>query len=218
MASACAHIAFCFEMYEIQRKAGRFFAHEHPSSASSWSRPEVLEMLLREDVELVEVDMCNFGMTASDEYGEALVRKRTKILTNSSEVAKRVARKCDNSHRHVHLIGGKAKRAQLYPRAFSRAASLMNCQWYGCTSGARRESLLAPTSSVPHHTLPLGGLGRTRSKTVSPVQAIGTPSSGCRITRASLSCPVQVSSMSSSSGHCAPTPVKVRLVDLWTSM
>ena len=109
MAAACAHIVFCFEMYEIQRRAGRYFMHEHPSSASSWSRPEVLEMLLREDVELVEVDMCDFGMTASDEFGEALVRKRTKILTNSAEVARRVARKCSGGHRHVHLIGGKAK-------------------------------------------------------------------------------------------------------------
>ena len=58
LAEACAHIIFCFEMYEIQRKAGRFFMHEHPSSARSWKRPEVLDMLLKEDVELVEVDMC----------------------------------------------------------------------------------------------------------------------------------------------------------------
>ena len=82
--------------------------------------PVVLEMLLKEDVELVEVDMCDFGMVASDEFGEALVRKRTKVLTNASEVARRIARKCNGQHRHVHLVGGRAKRAQLYPRAFSR--------------------------------------------------------------------------------------------------
>jgi hypothetical protein len=81
----------------------------------------VLEMLLREDVELVEVDMCNFGMTSSDAEGEGLVRKRTNILTNSPEVAKRVARRCSGDHRRVNLIGGRAKRAQIYPRAFSRA-------------------------------------------------------------------------------------------------
>ena len=78
-------------------------------------------MPLKEEVELVEVDMCGFGMTAKDEGEEKPVRKRTKILTNSAEVAKRVARKCDGSHEHVHLMSGKAKRAQLYPRAFSRA-------------------------------------------------------------------------------------------------
>ena len=121
LAEACAHIAFCFELYEVQRRAGRYFMHERPSSASSWNRPEVLRMLLQEGVELVEVDMCDFGMVASDEFGEALVRKRTKILTNSPEIARKVARRCSGDHRHVHLIGGKAKRAQLYPRAFSRA-------------------------------------------------------------------------------------------------
>ena len=82
----------------------------------------MLKIVLREDVKLVEVDMCNFGMKSSDAKGEGLVRKRTKILTNSDEVAKRVARKCSKDHRHVNLIGGRAKRAQLNPRAFSRAS------------------------------------------------------------------------------------------------
>ena len=119
LAAGRAHMKFCFEMYELQRK--NFFEHEHPSTATSWSLPFVLEMLLRDDVNLVEVDMCNFGMMSSDAEGEGLVRKRTKILTDSDEVAKRVARKCTKDHRHVNLIGGRAKRAQLYPRAFSRA-------------------------------------------------------------------------------------------------
>ena len=121
LAAACEHIRFCFEMYEIQRNGCRYFAHEHPSSASSWNRPEVLDMLLKEDVELVIVDMCDFGMVSTNKYGEALVRKRTKILTNSPEVARRVARKCSGDHVHTHLMNGKAKRAQLYPRAFSKA-------------------------------------------------------------------------------------------------
>ena len=87
-------------MYEIQRKAGRFFAHEHPSTATSWSLPCVLETLLKVDVNLVEVDMCNFSKKSSDAEGEGLVRKRTKILTNSQEVAKRVARRCTGDQSH----------------------------------------------------------------------------------------------------------------------
>ena len=63
----------CFDMYEVQRKAGRFFMHEHPSTATSWSLPIVLEMLLKEDVELVEVDMCNFDMDSEDHEGKGLV-------------------------------------------------------------------------------------------------------------------------------------------------
>ena len=71
LAQATAHILFCFEMYEIQRRSGRYFAHEYPSSASSWGLPVVLEMLLQEKVELIEIDMCDIGMTAKDELGEA---------------------------------------------------------------------------------------------------------------------------------------------------
>ena len=41
-------------------------------------------------------------------------------MTNSSEVAKTVARKCSGGHRYVHLVGGRAKKAQFYSRAFSR--------------------------------------------------------------------------------------------------
>ena len=115
---------FCFEMYEIQRRGGRYFVHEHPGTANDWSLPFVLEMFLREDVELVEVDMCNSGMMSSDAEGEGLVRKRTKILTNSPEVAKRVERRCSGDHRHVNRIGGRAKRAQIYLRAFSATAAI----------------------------------------------------------------------------------------------
>ena len=38
LAEACAHIAFCFEMYNIQRKANTYFAHEHPISAHGADR------------------------------------------------------------------------------------------------------------------------------------------------------------------------------------
>ena len=61
------------------------------------------------------------GRKTSDAEGEGLVRKRTKILTKSDEVAKRVARKCTKDHRHVNLIGSRAKRAHRYPHVLSWA-------------------------------------------------------------------------------------------------
>ena len=79
------------------------------------------QFILQHGVDTITTQICSFGMTASDEHGEALVCKSTKSLTSSVEVARRVERKCTGDHRHVHLIAGKAKRAQLYPRAFSRA-------------------------------------------------------------------------------------------------
>ena len=96
---------FCFDMYDLKINNGRFFANERPSTATFWSLPFVLEMLLREDVDLVEVDVCDLGMKSSDADCEGDVRERTKISTNSDDVAKRVARKCARDHRHVNFIG-----------------------------------------------------------------------------------------------------------------
>ena len=48
-AAGRVHMKFCFEMYELQRRNGRFFAHEHPSTATSWSLSE--HVRLRDEVE-----------------------------------------------------------------------------------------------------------------------------------------------------------------------
>ena len=81
-------------------------------------------------VETVHFDMCAFGMTEVGEDGiRRPVQKATRVLTNSPEVALRIARRCPNRspnveehHIHCKLEGGKrCKRAQIYPRAFCRA-------------------------------------------------------------------------------------------------
>ena len=74
-AAGRADMKFCFEMYEVQRNNGRVFAHEHPSTSTSWSMPELLEMLLKEEVGLVEFDMCDFGMKSKDAQREGLICK-----------------------------------------------------------------------------------------------------------------------------------------------
>ena len=60
-------------------------------------------------------------MTSTDEQGVAPVKKGTRLMSSSGEILKRVDRKCSNGnggtpHRHVHLIQGRAKAAQVYPR------------------------------------------------------------------------------------------------------
>ena len=91
----------------------------------------MLEMLLRDDVNLVEVDMCDFGMKSSDAEGEGFVRKKTKIFTNLLEVPKRVPRNCAGDHRHVNFNGGRAKESSftvvLLARRFA-SASLHGCR------------------------------------------------------------------------------------------
>jgi len=109
MKIAKEHVKFSLEIYKIQMKAGRYFLHEHPNSASSWSMPEVVEMMAHEDVDVTTCDMCAYGFNTSDNIGEALVEKRTKLMSNPPEVLKRVGLQCDNraaqtkgeKHRHA---------------------------------------------------------------------------------------------------------------------
>ena len=91
---------------------------------------EVVKVASLDRVQVVKMDMCAFGMTTKDKEGEGLVRKTTKMMTNGPEVAIRIARRCTNTkkgearndeHRHVMLINGRARQAQVYPRALCRA-------------------------------------------------------------------------------------------------
>jgi hypothetical protein len=119
-----AHIRFCLEIYAMQLRARRHFVHEHPDKSRAWHMPEVMQFLLRPEVGAVTLHMCAFGMKGKDELGEDLVQKATRIMSSSEEVLKQVNLQCTNrgggrQHRHVHLISGRAKYAQVYPRLFS---------------------------------------------------------------------------------------------------
>ena len=59
--------------------------------------------------------MCAFGMLQEDEHGVGLVKKPTGFMTNSRCIADRLKRPCEGGHRHIHLINGRAKRAEVYP-------------------------------------------------------------------------------------------------------
>ena len=78
--------------------------------------------MLRPEVDATTIHMCAYGMKSEDDKGEGLVKKATRIMSSSPEVLKRVEARCSNEdggpqHRHVHLIQGRAKAAQVYPRA-----------------------------------------------------------------------------------------------------
>ena len=87
---------FCVELYIIQLRGHRYFVHEHPAGASSWKMPEIIEVMTEATVGAVLVDMCAYGMTAVKEGKRGLVRKRTRIMSNSNEVLKMVESTCSN--------------------------------------------------------------------------------------------------------------------------
>ncbi len=121
------HMEFSMQVYKMQIRGKRFFVHEHPVGASSWKMQSMVELLAEDEVDVVSVDMCAFGMTTTVDGKEMPVLKRTRIASNSHEVLKRVGVKCANQggvgekHTHASLEGGRTKLAQVYPKKFCQA-------------------------------------------------------------------------------------------------
>ena len=124
------HVRWCMKLCALQARSNRYFVYEHPAGATSWSMAEVKKVAAMEGTRQVRFDQCMFGLQLRDEKSGEMkpVRKRTIMMTNSPEVARRLDRQCPNScancekkHDHLQLEGGnRCKRAQVYPRELCR--------------------------------------------------------------------------------------------------
>ena len=115
------HMRFAIKLYKLQAENGRFFIHEHPNSASSWKLPEMVELMECLDIKKVVGHMCRYGMHSKDEQGIGMVKKPTGFLSNSEFVRTQLQNKCLGGHRHIALLGGKARACQVYPDKLCRA-------------------------------------------------------------------------------------------------
>ena len=116
------HIEFCIRFYRHQLSQGRHFLHEHPWSASSW-RLEAMTSFMRDPrVICSKADQCMYGLLTHNEEGqETPARKPTGFLTSSWAIADEFALKCNGSHAHQHLMGGRARDVAIYPRGLTEA-------------------------------------------------------------------------------------------------
>ena len=126
MSEARTHLQFVVSMYTRQASEGRYWLHEHPKGAKSWNEKCMIELLMRPGSTRVETHMCRFGMESCDHVGPGKVLKPTYFATNSECIAEELDKKCFNrdgqdDHRHVPLINGRARAAQIYPRELCRA-------------------------------------------------------------------------------------------------
>jgi len=112
-----SHLAFAMKTYQQRHSVGKLFLHEHPDGAWSWDEPEVRAVRNLEGVFEVVGDQCMFGQTSDG----APARKRTRWLTNCWEIAELLMVKCDGSHVHQQLIGGRAKATERYTPKLIRA-------------------------------------------------------------------------------------------------
>eukprot|EP00972_Heterocapsa_arctica_P093262 13759029-Heterocapsa_arctica.AAC.1 len=93
LSRARVHLNICFELYNMLLSEGRYFLHEHPATATSWSDPKVVVFMKKAGVVSSIMHACQYGMTArrSDgTYGPSY--KPTKWLSNSPAILARLAR------------------------------------------------------------------------------------------------------------------------------
>ena len=127
LARARNHLAFMFELYQIQAESGRYYFHEHLAGASSWQERFVVEFIAKySDSILVTSPMCAFGMRAKTWSGdpEQMAYKLTRWMTNCPEVAAQLDRKCSGDHSHTQLLANRAGPAQIYPPRLCRAIAI----------------------------------------------------------------------------------------------
>ena len=97
----------------LQPREGRYFLFEHNKTATSWKVTEVERVSSMDGVEIVQTDMCKFGMKSKDEDGVEFVKTPTSMMTNSPEAGRRLDRRCCNrgcpeeaKHRRVKITPG----------------------------------------------------------------------------------------------------------------
>ena len=120
------HLRFCAKLYARQWRAGRYFLHEHPNSASSWEEQCITDLLKKEGVIRVNADQCMYGLKTHDGTREGPARKGIGFMTNSVCIADKLRKRCPNRqgqpiHQHIWLTNGRARAAQVYPEALCKA-------------------------------------------------------------------------------------------------
>ena len=101
---AVRHHELCIALYREQIKAGRYFVHEQPASASSWSLYCTREVGRMKGVVTVRADMCQFGPKTVHKGHEGYARKPTRFMTNSPLMAVKLGRVCSRGHEHIPLL------------------------------------------------------------------------------------------------------------------
>ncbi|MBV61870.1 MAG: hypothetical protein CMH65_11270 [Nevskiales bacterium] len=126
-AEADVHMAFVCELYRDQVMGGRYFLHENPAHAHSWSLECIQEILALPGVERVESDQCQYGQTSI--HGDP-VRKPTGWMSNSPRILTQLGERCYGRNgrctrrgggRHQLCTSAHARRAAVYPFELCRA-------------------------------------------------------------------------------------------------
>ena len=115
LAEGRQHLETACRAYKAQIKGKRFFVHEHPWGATSWSEPSIREVMNMPGVMVVRGDQCMHGLTTTTPDGEVLpAMKPTGFMTNCPLMAEALSKRCDGGHTHAQLVGNRAGPAAIY--------------------------------------------------------------------------------------------------------
>ena len=130
---AVGHLNFVTSLYIEQIEGGRYFLHEHPRYATSWTVEAMEELKKIPGVQISFGDQCQYGaeVRSGPERGSP-VKKPTGFLSNSPQVLRSLERKCSGGDgswacsrtkggKHVLCSGKVAREAAIYPRELCRA-------------------------------------------------------------------------------------------------
>lgn len=110
------HLRFMINLYMIQLRAGRYFLHAHPETASSWTEDAMRKLMSQPTVDRMVSHQCEYGLFSTSSDGEMrLSKKPTRWLSNSPFMLERLKRRCSGQHEHQQLTGGRARHAETYP-------------------------------------------------------------------------------------------------------
>ena len=109
---AAPHGRFCGHIAMIQIKCHRYFINEQPDPSYLYQEHPWPIVMAHPTVTKEIVDQCMTGQTGPD---GGLARKRSGFVANSPYLLKPLAKfKCDGSHEHESLDGGKAEQCKLW--------------------------------------------------------------------------------------------------------
>ena len=123
---AMVHLTFCCELYEYQVSRKRYFLHEHPAQATSWSTDVVKRIMNLEGVQRTVGDQCQYGAEA---YGQP-IRKPTGFMSNCEGIRKSLSKLCRGRYgqcsrreggSHILCNGKVARMAAVYPVKLCKA-------------------------------------------------------------------------------------------------
>ena len=126
-ARAVQHLEFCIQLYQEQRRHGRYFLHEHPAYASSWQEETMKNMLKENHVVTATCDQCMYGSEAAD---GSPIKKPTTFMTNAPELAAELNTRCQGRGGacsrnaggvHAQCRGETARMAAIYHFKLCRA-------------------------------------------------------------------------------------------------